>query len=138
LGNRFEAFTVWFRQRIGFVPHDWRYGVRIGNIDTTANGLAGPNAADLFALMAQAVMLPPALGKLSGIRKTDDPKDPGPSVRAVWYCNRTTRHWMDVQSMRNRNVLQSITDYAGNPTEAWRGAPIKIIDQILVTENRLT
>jgi hypothetical protein len=137
LGNRFEAFTVWFRQRIGLCPQDWRYSVRIGNIDTTNAGLSGPNAADLFALMAQAVLLPPALGKVSGIHKTDAPRDPGPGVRAIWYCNRTTRHWMDIQSMRNRNVLQSIEDYAGNPTVAWRGLPIKLIDQIVNTESRL-
>jgi hypothetical protein len=138
LGNRFEAYTVWFRQRLGLVPHDWRYAVRIANIDTSSNGLAGPNAADIFALMAEAVIIPPALGKLSGIMKTDAPRDPGSSVRAVWYCNRTARHWMDVQSMRNRNVLQSINDYAGNPTTGWRGAPIKIVDQLLNTESQLT
>jgi hypothetical protein len=138
LGNRFEAYTVWFRQRVGLCPQDWRYTVRIANIDTTAAGLAGPNAPDLFALMAEAVILPPALGKLSGINRTDAPRDPGSSVRPVWYCNRTSRHWMDIQSMRNRNVLQSINDYAGNPTTGWRGVPIKIVDQILVTESALT
>ena len=134
LGNRFEAYTVWFRQRIGLCPQDWRYNVRIANIDTTSAGLAGPNAPDIFALMAEAVLLPPALGKLSGIQKTDAPRDPGSSVRWIWYCNRTSRHWMDIQSMRNRNVLQDMTDYAGNPTTGWRGAPIKLVDQILVTE----
>ena len=134
LGNRFEAYTVWFRQRLGLCPQDWRYAFRIANIDTTSIGLAGPNAADLFALMAQGVLLPPALGKLSGVMKTDAPRDPGTSVRFIWYCNRTTRHWMDIQSMRNRNVLQSITDYAGNPTTGWRGAPIKLVDQVLNTE----
>jgi hypothetical protein len=138
LGNRFEAYTVWFRQRVGLCPQDWRYTVRIAIIDTTAAGLAGPNAPDLFALMAEAVILPPALGKLSGINRTDAPRDPGSSVRPVWYCNRTSRHWMDIQSMRNRNVLQSINDYAGNPTTGWRGVPIKIVDQILVTESALT
>lgn len=134
LGNRFEAYTVWFRQRVGLCPQDWRYGVRGANFDTTNAGLAGPSAPDIFAIMAQMVLLPPALGKVSGIHRTDDPRDPGPSVRFVWYCNRTLRHWMDIQSMRNRNVLQSIDDYAGNPTTAWRGLPIRLIDQILNTE----
>ena len=138
LGNRFEAYTVWFRQRLGLCPQDWRYGVRIANIDTTNAGLAGPNAADLFALMAEAVYLPPALGKLSGISKTDDPRDPGPSVRPVWYTNRTGRHWMHIQSMRNRNVLQSINDYAGRPITAWDGVPIRTVDQLLNTETQVT
>jgi hypothetical protein len=138
LGNRFEAFTVWFRQRVGLCPQDWRYATRIANLDTTNAGFAGPNAADIFALMAQAVHLIPALGKLSGIYKTDAPREPGSSVRFVWYVNRTTRHWMWIQSMRNRNVLQSIEDYAGRPTTNWQGAPIKLIDQILNTESQVT
>jgi hypothetical protein len=138
LGNRFEAYTVWFRQRLGLCPMDWRYTVRICNVDTTSAGLAGASAPDLFALMAQAVYLPPALGKLSGIHKTDAPRDPGGSVRPVWYTNRTGRHWMHVQSMRNRNVLQSIEDYAGHPVISWEGVPIKTVDQLINSEARVT
>jgi hypothetical protein len=135
LGNRFEALTSWFHQEAGLCPKDWRYGVRCANIDTTANGLAGPAALDLFATMSEMVMKVPKMTRqTSGIVKTDAPSDPATGVRFVWYCNRTTRHWMDIQAMRNRNVLLTIDDYAGKPVESWRGIPIKIVDQILNTE----
>jgi hypothetical protein len=137
-GNRFEAYTSWFRHQLGLCPQDWRYGVRVANIDTTANGLAGPNALDIFATMAQVMFLPPHLGKgTSGITKTDAVNDPSPGIRPVFYCNRTTRHWMDVQGMRDRNVLLHLTDYAGMPCDVFRGIPIKIVDQILNSESQV-
>ena len=139
LGNRFEAYTSWFRQQMGLVPEDWRYGVRICNLDTTAAGLAGSSAPDLFALMAKAAYLPPTLGKRqSGITKTDAPTEPTAGVRFVWYCNRTTRHWMDVQAMRDRNVLLELTEYAGVVTDTWRGLPVRVVDQIINTEGNVT
>ena len=139
VGNRFEAYTSWFRHQMGLCPQDWRYGARVANIDTTNAGLAGPNALDIFATMAQVMFLPPHLGKgTSGITKTDAVNDPSPGIRPVFYCNRTLRHWMDVQGMRDRNVLLHLTDYAGMPCDVFRGIPIKIVDQILNTESQVT
>lgn len=139
LGNRFEAYTTWFRQRIAVVPADWRYHVRIANVDVTNAGLAGPNALDIFATFRQAVLLPPHLSRLtSGITMTDAPNDPAPGIRSVWYTNRTGLHWMAVQAMRNRNVLLTLNDYAGKPVESINGIPIKCSDQLLTTEARIT
>ena len=138
VGNRFEAYTSWFRQQAGLCPKDWRYGVRIANIDTTTAGLAGPNALDIFATMAQALLLFPKLTRpTSGITKTDAPMD-DQGVRPVFYCNRTTRHWMDVQAMRDRNVLLRIEDYAGMPIDGYRGVPVKIVDQLVNTETTVS
>lgn len=139
VGNRFEAYTSWFRQQAGLCPKDWRYGARIANIDVTTAGLAGPNALDIFATMAQAIMLPPDTTQaLSGVTKTDAPQAGTGGKRFIWYCNRTIRHWMDVQSMRDRNVLLQLEDYAGKPVTGWRGVPIKIVDQLLNSESALT
>lgn len=138
VGNRFEAYTSWFRQQMAICPQDWRYGVRMANIDTTTAGLAGTNPPDLFALMAQAMYLPPTLGKgMSGITKVDAPSEPSPGIRPVWYCNRTARHWMDVQAMRDRNVLLQLEDYAGMVTDSYRGIPVRVIDQLVNTEARV-
>lgn len=138
LGNRFEAYTSWFRQQAGLCPMDWRYGSRLANLDVTSSGLAGSNPPDLFALMAQMMYLFPTLGKnQSGITKTDAPTEPTPGLRPVFYANRTLRHWMDIQGMRDRNVLLRITDYAGIPCDSFRGIPIKVVDQLLNTEARV-
>jgi hypothetical protein len=138
LGNRFEAYTSYFSQQAGLCPKDWRYAVRLANLDTTAAGLAGPNAYDLFAGMAEVLLLPPKLTKsTSGITKTDAVQDVAAGVRPVFYCNRTIRHWMDVQAMRDRNVLLRIEDYAGMPVDGYRGYPIKVVDQLVTTESRV-
>lgn len=134
-GNRFEAYTMWFRQMGNIVPEDWRYGVRIANLDVTAAGLAGPTAPDLYLLMAQADMMPPTLSKeASGITEVDAPTDPSPAIMAYWYMNRTLRFWMDAQGMRNRNVLLSLTDAAGKVQDVVRGIRVRVADRLLVSE----
>lgn len=135
VGNRFEAYTSYFSQQAGLCPKDWRYAVRLANLDTTANGLAGPNAYDLFAGMAKMVMLFPKLSKsTSGITKTDATEDTATGVRPVFYANRTVRYWMDVQIIRDKNVLIGMTDYAGMPCESFRNIPVKIVDQLVNNE----
>jgi hypothetical protein len=139
LGNRFEAYTSWFRQMIGIVPIDWRYCGRIANIDTTSAGLAGPNALDIFATLRQLMLLPPTLtAATSGITEVDAPDEPAPGIRPIIYTNRTGRHWMDVQAMRDRNVLLRLEDYAGKPCDGINGIPIRVSDQLLNTESRVT
>ena len=137
LGNPYRAYTGWFSQQMAFVPQDWRFGARLCNIDVTNAGLAGPNVADIFAYMAQMQFLFPHTAKqASGITKTDAPMgDYG--VRPVFYANRTTLHWMQIQAMRNKNVLLRLDDYAGKVTDNWRGYPVKCVDQILNTESRI-
>ena len=139
LGNPFLAWTQYFQHDFGFVPANWQYGVRGANIDWTSAGLSGTNPTDLFALMADMVMLPPMLSKMgSGITKTDAPMDPATGVRWCFYTTRTGRHWMDVQAMRNRNTLLTLNDYDGRVCDVYRGIPIKISDQLLTSESRLT
>ena len=139
LGNRFEAYTSWFRQMIAVLPVDWRYSARIANLDVTNAGLAGPNAYDIFAGLRQLMLLPPTLtATTSGITVSDAPGEPAPGIRPVIYSNRTVRHWADVQAMRDRNVLLTVDDYAGKTTMGVNGIPWKVSDQLLTTENRVT
>ena len=139
VGNPFKAWTMVFQHMIGLCPNDWRYGCRIANIDVTTAGLAGATPPDLFILLNRAVMLLPHLGKQSsGITKTDATIDPAPGIRPIIYCDRTARFYMDVQGMRNKNVLLTINDAAGKPQDVFRGIPIKISDQLLNTEARVT
>lgn len=118
---------------------DWRYAARLANVDTTSAGLAGANALDIFATFAELQMLPPHLtARTSTITKTDAQNDPAPGIRPVMYMNRTGMHWCQVQAMRDRNVLLRINDYAGIPTDSWRGIPFKLSDQLLNTESTIS
>jgi hypothetical protein len=138
-GNRFEAYTSYFRFKLGVCVKDWRYTVRIANIDTTTAGLQGAAPADLFMFMSRAVVkLPTATRRLSGITTSDAPGDPVPGINPAWYVNRTGREFLDIQAIRDRNVLLSSADYAGAPVIMFRDVPIRVVDALTNTEARIT
>ena len=137
--NEFEAYTSLFMWKAGLHIKNWQYFVRIANLDTTTAGLAGATPPDLFALMSKAVVrLPTAGRRVSGITKVDAPNQPAPAMRPAWYCNRTVRQYLDIQAIRDKNVLLTPTEYAGQPIVEFRGVPIRIVDALLSTEATLT
>jgi hypothetical protein len=58
-------------------------------------------------------------------------------LRPAIYVNRTGREYMDIQAIRDRNVLLGPRDYAGQPVTSFRSIPIRVQDQILNTETRV-
>ena len=137
-GNRFEAYTSMFQFKLGLCVKDWRYNVRIANVDTTTAGLQGTSPPDLFTLMSRAVVrLPTASRRLSGITESDAPGDPVPGISPAWYVNRTGREFMDIQAIRDRNVLLSSKDYAGDPVVVFRDVAIRVVDALTNSETRV-
>lgn len=136
--NEFEAYTSYFRWEAGLCIRDWRFFVRICNIDVTTAGLAGTNAPDLFALMSKAVVRLPTLNKrASAITQTDAPDETAPGIRPAFYCNRTVREFLDIQAIRDKNVLLTPKEYAGEPVTEFRGIPIRVCDCLVNTEARI-
>ena len=136
--QRFEAYTSLFEWQLGLVVEDWRYVIRLCNIDTTTAGLLGASPPDLFAILSRAIVRLPTAGRtVSGITKTDAPDKQSPSVRLKLYCDRTVRASMDVQAIRDKNVLLSPRDYAGQPIVSFRNIPIGVQDTLLNTESRV-
>lgn len=137
-GNPFPAYTSYFEWNAGLVVNDWRFTVRICDIDTTSTapaGLFGATPPDLFVLMSRAVMRLPSWSKrVSGITETDAPDEPAPGINPAWYCNRTVRESLDIQAIRDKNVLITPKEYAGEPVVDFRGAPIRVNDCLLNTE----
>jgi len=136
--NRFEAFTSMFEWSLGLVVEDWRYQIRLCNIDTTSAGLLGPTPPDLFAILSRAIVRLPTAGRMqSNITKSDAKDKQNPAVRLKMYTDRTVRAAMDVQAIRDKNVLLSPRDYAGAPIVNFRNIPIGVNDQQLNTESRV-
>ncbi len=73
-GGRMEAYRTHYRQDCGLVLRDWRYVVRIANIDVSDLGTLA-NTKNLITWMVMASERIPVLGR----------------GRAAWYCNRTIR-----------------------------------------------
>lgn len=137
-GNRFEAYSSYFQWKLGLCIKNWQYNVRLANIDTTASGILGTSAPDLFAFLVQAaVKMPTSSKRLSGITEVDAPTDPAPGTNNALYMNRTLRSALDVQAIRDKNVLISFKEYAGAPTEMFRDVPVRLVDALTNTEARV-
>ena len=137
--REFEAYTSLFMWKAGLHIKNWQYFVRICNIDVTTAGLAGTTPPDLFAIMSKAVVrLPTAGRRISGITKVDAPNQPAPAMRPAWYVNRTARQYMDIQAIRDKNVLLTPREYDGQPIMDFRGVPIRICDVITNSESTLS
>jgi len=138
-GNPYLAYTSYFEWNAGLMVEDWRFVSRLANIDTTTAGLQGPTPPDLFAAMSKMVVrMPTSTRRLSGITETDAPDEPSPGTSQIFYCNRSVREYLDIQAIRDKNVLLKPTEYAGEPVLEFRGAPIRVCDALLNTEATLT
>ena len=139
-GLRYEGFTDVFTWKLGVAIENWQFQCRIANIDTTtsAGGLLSTTPPDLFALMSAAInILPHTTPRGSGITKTDDPNG-NIGHKFAWYSNRTIKTAMEIQAIRNKNVLLGPTEYSGEPVLNWRGIPIRLNDQMLNSENTIS
>ena len=137
--NPYRAAITWFKQEAGLCIEDWRWGVRLANLDVTSAGLGGINPFDIFATLSQMVLrLPKAARSVSNVTETDAKSEMGLVSRPAIYANRTLRGFLDIQAIRDKNVLLKPTDYAGQPTETFRGVPVRILDQLKNSETQVT
>lgn len=117
--NRFRAYLDMWQMKIGLVLKDWRYVVRIPNIDVS-NLVAKSSAADLIELMIKATHRIPDLSK----------------GKPVFYMSRSVLQMLDIQ-MRDDIISGGQLKYEqveGKPVMSFRGIPVKLCDAILETE----
>lgn len=134
-GNEFEGFTSYFEWKIGLCVKNWEYVSRLANIDTTTAGLKGSSPPDLNYYMCEMAGMPPeSTARFSGITETDAPGDPRPGTNGAWYCNRAVRIALDQQAIRDKNVLISYREFAGEAVMFWRDFPVRVSDCLLKTE----
>jgi hypothetical protein len=130
--NRLQAFATRYQWKNGLVVKDWRYVVRIANIDASdmsnASGTQASTAAtQLIKLMTRALYRIPnmAMG------------------RAAFYMNRTVHGGLSIQAMdRAQNVLsvqQGLSQF-GTPYSwlSFLGVPCRRVDALINAEARLT
>ena len=132
-GNTYQAYRDHFKWEIGYVLRDWRYVVRIANIDVTL--LTGVSAANLINLIVRAIYRLPTQPVSAGtIQTSDTPEIRANMGRSVIYCNRIIRTYLDLQAMNKTNVLLRIEEFDGKPITTFRGIPVRTCDAILSNE----
>lgn len=121
-GGRYEGYRTHYKWDMGLTLRDWRYVVRIANIDVsdlTKNASAG---ADLIDLMTQAVELVPNTGM----------------GRPVFYMPRKLRSFLRRQ-ISNKVAGSTLTmdEVAGKKVVTFDGIPCRRTDALLLTEARV-
>jgi len=134
--NTYQAYCDHFKWEVGLVVRDWRYNFRIANIDVSA--LTGVSAANLINLIVRGLYRwPTAPAMASAIQTSDTPAISGGMGKAVLYCNRVVRTYLDLQAMNKTNVLLRLTEFNGKVQTDFRGVPVRTCDALLNTEGRV-
>lgn len=121
--NRYRAYADHWQWKTGLCLRDWRYAVRIANIDVSdLNGLTGTQAitaaTSIIKLMIQALHRLPSRSM----------------GRCVFYANRTVRQMLDIIALEKSSAALSIREAAGQFETNFLGVPIKTADSLLNTE----
>jgi hypothetical protein len=119
--NPYQAMETLYTWDHGLVVKDWRYVIRIANINA-ANLVAETTAADLIKLMSRAIDRIPVQGM----------------CRPVFYANRTVFSMLRVQSMnKSQNAIsfvQGLNELGqavpGKFELMFQGIPVRLVDQI--------
>ena len=118
--GKFEGYRSHYKWDMGLCVRDWRYVVRICNIDTSAITASG--TVDLFSAMIDAYERIPDVSMGT----------------PVFYCNQTVRSWLWKQARTNTNTLLNVSNPEGKPVLSFLDVPIKRNDSLLNTESVIT
>lgn len=127
-GNFFQALRTLYQWKNGLAVKDWRYVVRICNIDTTdllaqSGTQATAAATNIINLMSRALDRVPNLN----------------AGRAAFYMNRTVLSMLRIAALNRSNaalgIEKALTQF-GTPIQmtTFLGVPLRRVDQLLNTE----
>jgi hypothetical protein len=130
--NVFQGYRTHFKWDCGLTVRDWRFVVRVANINVTSGAVTTTNLVNYLIS---------AVNKLPFISAAGNSPPPGGTkpgqVNTVFYVNRTVRAALDQQAMAKTNNFLTIETRDSKPYTAFRGIPIRICDQLLNNEARV-
>lgn len=123
LGGRMQGYRTHYRWDVGLTVRDWRYIVRIANIDKSTLLASAASGADLINLMTQA------LERVQGLE----------GGRPVFYMNRTLRSILRQQMVNMvKNSTLTMEMVAGKKVMAFSEVPVRRIDALAADEARVS
>src|SRR5262249_31687297 len=135
--NVYQGYRTHFKWDCGLSVRDWRFVVRIANINVTAGAVTTTNLVNYLITAVNKVPFISAAGN------SPPPGAPGGTVTKPgqvnfsFYCNRTVRTAFDLQAMAKSNNFLTLETRDSKPYTAFRGVPIRICDQITNSEARV-
>lgn len=121
-GSVMRAYVDWFKFHFGLAVSDYRFAVRICNLDVS-NMKAMSSAPNLFDLAEQA------LGRLPDL----------PKGQTFWYMHRVTQNYLMRQAREDVKAGGGLTfdNVEGKTVLSLFGIPIELSDGLLLTEARV-
>lgn len=119
-GGRMEGYRTHYRWDAGLVVRDWRYFVRVANIDVSELGTIS-NTKNLINWMVQATERIPSFGK----------------GRAAFYMNRTLREKLRLGILERVSSNLSWETVAGKRVMTFDDIPVRRTDALINTETRV-
>jgi hypothetical protein len=116
-GTRLRAYQDQWQWKCGIALRDWRYAVRIANIDESQLDTAG-TAVPLINNMVKAIHRIPTPGM----------------GRCAFYANRTVKEFLDLQALSKSNVYLNVGEEEGKPKTMLRGIPVRTCDALRCNE----
>jgi len=124
-GRLYTAYVTKFQWKLGLALMDYRYVIRICNIDVSDLTSDAASGADLLDKMIDAYYSRPTV-------------DLGSMAKTFIYCNKTVAKFLHKQAQNKSNVNLSIDNPAGNPIVRFLDAPIHVCDNIVSTEDTVS
>lgn len=130
-GKPFEGYRTHYKWELGMAMPDWRYVARAANIDVS--DLAGVSPAILSRLFTRMI------GRLPALTGSIDKDGNMVGVKPVFYVPRVLWTWANIQAQEKTNMgFTNTIDAQGGPVTSFQNVPLKILDQLLTTEARVT
>lgn len=120
-GKKYKAYQTHYQWKNGLTVRDWRYVVRICNIDVTKLTKNAATGADLINLMIDAEEKIPNLGM----------------GRAVWYMNKTVRGYLRKQLNEGHKYQTAAGAEPGKITVDFNGTPVRRTDTLIIGEEQV-
>ncbi len=111
----YQGYRDHYKWDLGMAVRDWRYAVRICNVDTV---LMSSTVVDLFTALTKAYYRVPSFGM----------------GRAAFYCNSFVLQSLQIQASVKTNLALKYEEVGGRPVTSYLGIPFRRCDSILNTE----
>lgn len=122
-GKLLEVYRMFFQMKAGLCVKDWRYAVRIANIDKSDLTADASSGANLPELMFQALELIPSLSM----------------GRAAFYMSRDMRTKFRQQyALLTKNSTLASEDTGGKMQSSFQGVPVRRVDRLATDEAQVT
>lgn len=121
----YQAWVTKFQWKLGLVLRDYRYVIRVCNIDSSALTADAATGTDVMDKLLDAYYVRPTV-------------DLGNMGKTFIYCNKTVAKFLHKQAQNKSNVNLTIDSPAGKPVVNFLGAPIHICDNITIAEDEVS